>query len=300
MQAPNWRGKKAKAIIITLVAGILWGTSFPVIKAGLAYTDPYTFVFLRFLVAAVVMVVMMVATKKLVVPKKQRRLILFLGVINGVAYVMQYIGMNYTTAAKAALFVSLDVVWVAMMSTVLLKEKLGAQKIVGVIVALVGIVFLTTNLDVSLLSGGQLFGDLLLVVTGFTWGVFMIYNKSVVSDGKSVLSTLTWVVLGTLLPMLPFAFSAGTQMVTLPLQAWLAIIYTAIACWIIPFYLFMEGLKNISPSTSTILQLSQVVVAAIISSMVLGEAFTLISVAGAIFIILSTLLVSYTTDKPEK
>jgi drug/metabolite transporter (DMT)-like permease len=130
--SPNWRGKKAKAIIFTLMAGILWGTSFPVIKAGLDYTDPYTFVFLRFLVAAVVMVGMMVATKKLAVPTKQRKLILFLGVINGVAYVMQYVGMNYTTAAKAALFVSLDVVWVAMLSTVLLKEKLGTQKIVGV------------------------------------------------------------------------------------------------------------------------------------------------------------------------
>jgi drug/metabolite transporter (DMT)-like permease len=59
----------------------------------------------------------------------------------------------------------------------------------------------------------------------------------------------------------------------------------------------MEGLKSISPSTSTILQLSQVVVAAIISSVVLGEAFTLVSVAGALFIILATLLVSYNTNK---
>lgn len=300
VQRPSLRSKKAKAIAFTLTAGILWGTSFPIIKVGLNFTDPYTFVFLRFLVAAIVMVGIMAATRKLVVPKKQRLLILFLGIINGIAYVMQYVGMNYTTAAKSALFVSLDVVWVAMLSTVILKEKFGTQKTLGLVAALVGIVFLTTNLDASALGGGQIFGDLLLVVTGFAWAVFMVYNKSVVSDGKSVLSTLTWVVLGTLLPMLPFAFSAGAQAVSLPLVAWLAIIYTAVACWVIPFYLFMEGLKNISPSTSTILQLSQVVVAAIISSMFLGEVFTLISVAGAGFIILATVLVSYTSDKPEK
>ena len=300
VQTPSLRGKKAKAVFYTLLAGILWGTSFPVIKVGLDYMTPYTFVFLRFLVAALVMVVIMVAARKLTLPSKQWKLILFLGVINGIAYVMQYIGMNYTTAAKAALFISLDVVWVAMMSPIILKEKFGIQKTLGVLAALVGIVFLTTNMDVSLLRGGQLFGDLLLVATGMVWAVFMIYNKSVISDGKSVLSTLTWIVLGTLLPMLPFAFSAGTQAIALPIQAWLAIVYTAVACWVIPFYLFMEGLKTITPSTSTILQLSQVVVAAIISSLVLGEAFTAIAVAGAVFIILATILVSYNHDKTEQ
>jgi drug/metabolite transporter (DMT)-like permease len=297
VQAPNWRGKKAKAVLFTLLAGVLWGTSFPVIKVGLDYMDPYTFVFLRFLVASVIMVLIMVIAKKMKFPSKQKKLILFLGVINGVAYVMQYVGMNYTTAAKAALFVSLNVVWVAMMSYKVFGEKLGTRKMLGVLAALVGIVFLTTNLDISLLTEGQLVGDLLLLATGIVWAIFMVYNKNLATDGNSVLPSLTWILLGTLLPMLPFIFLPGSQTVALPLQAWLAIIYTAVACWIIPFYLFMEGLKSISPSTSTILQLSQVVVAAIISSMVLGEAFTLVSVAGALFIILATLLVSYHTNK---
>jgi len=297
VQAPNWRGKKAKAVLFTLLAGVLWGTSFPVIKVGLDYMDPYTFVFLRFLVASVIMVLIMVIAKKMKFPSKQKKLILFLGVINGVAYVMQYVGMNYTTAAKAALFVSLNVVWVAMMSFKVFGEKLGTRKMLGVLAALVGIVFLTTNLDISLLTEGQLVGDLLLLATGIVWAIFIVYNKNLATDGNSVLPSLTWILLGTLLPMLPFIFLPGSQTVVLPLQAWLAIIYTAVACWIVPFYLFMEGLKSISPSTSTILQLSQVVVAAIISSMVLGEAFTLVSVAGALFIILATLLVSYHTDK---
>jgi drug/metabolite transporter (DMT)-like permease len=297
VQAPNWRGKKAKAVLFTLLAGVLWGTSFPVIKVGLDYMDPYTFVFLRFLVASVIMVLIMVIAKKMKFPSKQKKLILFLGVINGVAYVMQYVGMNYTTAAKAALFVSLNVVWVALMSFKVFGEKLGTRKMLGVLAALVGIVFLTTNLDISLLTEGQLGGDLLLLATGIVWAIFIVYNKNLATDGNSVLSSLTWILLGTLLPMLPFIFLPGSQTVALPLQAWLAIIYTAVACWIIPFYLFMEGLKSISPSTSTILQLSQVVVAAIISSMVLGEAFTLVSVAGALFIILATLLVSYHANK---
>ena len=276
---------------------MLWGTSFPVIKIGLNYVNPYSFVFLRFLVASALMLILMAAMKKLSFPMKQKKLILFLGVINGAAYVMQYVGMNFTTAAKAALFVGLSAVWVALLSPWILKEKLGTNKIFGVLAALVGIVFVTTNLDFSLLTGGQLFGDLLLVATGFTWAIFMIYNKTLVTNDSNLLPSLTWILLATLLPMLPFVFSTGSQTLALPVQAWLIVLYTAVACWIIPFYLFLEGLKNISASTSTILLLSQIVVAAAISGVWLNEVFTIVSAIGAVFIILATVLVSYRTDR---
>ena len=57
--------KKSKAIFFTLLAGALWGTSFPIIKIGLETIDPFTFVFWRFLVSAVTLVVIMLALRKL-------------------------------------------------------------------------------------------------------------------------------------------------------------------------------------------------------------------------------------------
>jgi len=36
---------KNKAIFFTILAGILWGTSFPIIKIGLETIDPFAFVF---------------------------------------------------------------------------------------------------------------------------------------------------------------------------------------------------------------------------------------------------------------
>jgi drug/metabolite transporter (DMT)-like permease len=35
------------ALFLTILAGVLWGTSFPVIKIGLEFVDPYMFVFLE-------------------------------------------------------------------------------------------------------------------------------------------------------------------------------------------------------------------------------------------------------------
>jgi drug/metabolite transporter (DMT)-like permease len=54
----------------------------------------------------------------------------------------------------------------------------------------------------------------------------------------------------------------------------------------------LEGLKNLSASTSTILLLSEIVVAVIASVMVLKEPITMFSTLGALFIIVAIALVS--------
>jgi drug/metabolite transporter (DMT)-like permease len=300
VQKATWTRQKAKAVLLTLLAGTLWGTSFPAIKIGLDYMDPFLFVFVRFLVASAVMLLIMLALKKIAVPHGKWRLILFLGVINGVAYLLQYVGMTYTAAAKAALFINLSAIWVALLSPKLIGEGLGRRRGLGVLAAFVGVVFVTTNLDISMLGEGQLLGDLLLVASGFIWAVFMIYNKPLVMTGKGVLESLTWVLPATLIPMVPFVVPSATHILALPLQAWVAIAYTAVACWILPYYLWLEGLKQMSATTSSVLLLMEILVAAAISAVFLGEVFTLIGLVGAVFIVAAIVVVSVGSEKTKK
>jgi drug/metabolite transporter (DMT)-like permease len=230
-------GNKRKALLLTGVAGFLWGTSFPAIKVGLQYMDAYTFAFLRFLVASLVMLSVSLLTKNFSFHFNKKRLILFLGVANGLAYLLQYIGMVSTTASKSALFVNLSVVWVALLSPLLLKERIGGKKILGVVASLLGVLLMTTNLDFSSLSQGTIIGDFLVMGAGIGWAFFIVYNKPLVTDSKNMMQSMTWLLVFTLLPLLPTAsFSAG-NFASLPLDAWLAIFYTAVFCWVIPYYL---------------------------------------------------------------
>jgi drug/metabolite transporter (DMT)-like permease len=148
-----------------------------------------------------------------------------------------------------------------------------------------------------MLSGGHAIGDFLLIASGVIWAFFIIYNKDLVMKSDGVLQSLTWILPVTLLPMLPFVFPSANQIAALPAQAWFAIIYTAVACWIVPYYLWLEGLKHISASTSTILLLSEILVATAISYVLLNEVLTMISVAGASLIIIAIALVSYRSDQ---
>lgn len=284
--------KNKKGVLLTIVAGILWGTSFPAIKIGLQYMDMYTFAFLRFLVALLAMFFVYVFAKNFSFHFDKKRLILFLGLINGVSYLLQYIGMGVTTAAKASLFVNLSVVWVALLSPVLIKERLGGKKILGLTASLLGVVLMTTNLDFSSLSQGAVIGDLLVISAGIGWAFFIVYNKPLVTDSKNMMQSMTWILVFTLIPLIPTAsFSVG-NFASLPLAAWLAILYTAIFCWVIPYYLWCKGLKHISAVSSSVLLLTEVIVAVAISTLILGEVLTVVSGVGALLIVLAILLVS--------
>jgi len=290
---PLMFSQKSKAVLFTILAGALWGTSFPVIKIGLAYTDPFAFLFWRFLVSSVALVAVMLLLRKLEFKRADVKLLVFLGIANGAGYLLQYVGMNFTTAAKAALFINLSAMWVALLSPKLLGERFSKIKIVGVLFGLVGIVFVSTNLDFQSLMGGQIVGDLMLVVSGVAWAVFMVYNKRLLNVSTSAtFQSMTWVLVFTMLSILPFSFLAGSRFFALSWSAWLAVFYTAIVCWVIPYYLWLEGLKHLSASTSTVLLLSEIVIAVVLSILVLKEPVTIFSTIGAFFIIIAIALVS--------
>jgi drug/metabolite transporter (DMT)-like permease len=126
----------------------------------------------------------------------------------------------------------------------------------------------------------------------------MIYNKKLVM--RSTLATfqsMTWVLILTLISILPFTVLAGPSLFDLTVWGWLAIVYTAIVCWIVPYYLWLEGLKHLSASTSTILLLSEIVVAVLLSIIILKEPITLFSTLGAFLILMAISIVSMQDKK---
>jgi drug/metabolite transporter (DMT)-like permease len=285
--------KKNQAVILTILAGILWGTSFPIIKIGLTYIDPFAFVFWRFLFAATTLLIVMLLLKKFEFKMANKKLLIFLGMANATGYLLQYVGMNYTTAAKAALFINLSAMWVALLSPKLLGESFSKKKIAGVLFGLAGIVFVSTNLDFSTMGKGQFVGDFMLIASGIAWALFMVYNKKLIMNStQSNFQSMTWVLVLTLISIAPFAVLSGPRFFDLTWTAWLAIFYTAIVCWVLPYYMWLEGLKHLSASTSTVLLLSEIVIAVILSIVILKEPVTVFSSIGAFLIVIAIALVS--------
>ena len=138
----------------------------------------------------------------------------------------------------------------------------------------------------------DIMGNFLVISAGILWAVFIIYNKPLVGESNNMIQSMTWILFFTMLPLLPTAAFSAEKFFYLPWNAWLTIIYTAVFCWVVPYYLWLKGLKQISPVTSTVVLLTEIIVAVAISTIFLGEALTAVSGIGSIFIIIAILLVS--------
>jgi drug/metabolite transporter (DMT)-like permease len=280
------------ALFLTILAGVLWGTSFPAIKIGLMSVDPFMFVFLRMFLASVLVLLISSVTKSLDVSLAKERLVWYLGLLNGFAYLVQYLGMSATTASKSSLLVNLSAVWVAVLSWFVLKERFSKEKMLGIVSGLIGVFFITTNLNLLELTQGMIIGDGLVFLSGILWSFFIVYNKKII-DAYNAIQFMPWIFLATTLPLTPFIFlSSNSSLLNLSDEAWTAIVYTAIFCWLIPYYLWLKGLKHISPVASTIILLIEVIVAIAVSFFFLGETFTMIAGIGASLIFLAIILVS--------
>ena len=283
---------RKSALVLTILAGVLWGTSFPAIKIGLEFVNPYMFVFLRMSIASALALMISYATNNFTASLAKKRLIWYLGLLNGLAFLIQYVGMRYTTASKSSLLVNLSVVWVAVLSWLILKERFSRKKLSGTVLGLVGVLLITTNLKLLELAQGTILGDGVVLLSGILWSFFIVYNKKIVG-AYNALQLMPWIFVATTLPLTPFILVPGNfSLLTLSTEAWMVIVYTSVFCWLAPYYLWLKGLKHISPAASTVILLIEVVVAITISFLFLGETFTTISGIGASLIFLAIILVS--------
>jgi drug/metabolite transporter (DMT)-like permease len=74
--------------------------------------------------------------------------------------------MRYTTASKSSLLVNLSVVWVTVLSLLILKERFSRKKLSGTALGLVGVFFITTNLNLLELAQGMILGDGVVFLSG--------------------------------------------------------------------------------------------------------------------------------------
>jgi len=282
------------SIAVIALSGVLWGTSFVAVKIGLEYVDPYTFALLRLLAAFVFSAAFLFIEERPRVTMLRERSIWILGALNAGGFIFQYVGLTYTTATRTAIIVNSNVAVTALLSWKIYHEPVGVAKIVALPTAILGVFLLTTGGDVSSLSGGQSMGDLLVLLAGLVWSLFIVLNKRAVSGkGSEVSQIVTWVMLVTSIGIAPFTFTLGTVgRVAVPWEGWIAVAYTAVFCTFLPYLLFSKGLRYVGATLSSLVLLIEVIVAIVSSALILGEQLALGSGLGAVLVCASIILAS--------
>ncbi len=288
------KGSKG-AILATLGAGLLWGSSFSVIKIGLRSIDPYWFVFFRFLFASAIALAVTASIGKLssVLALLRHPVVVLLGVTNALSFILQFKGQTMTTAANAALLINTCTIFVAIMSRFVFRERFGPLKSIAVVIGVIGVYLVTTGGRIAVQAGPGLVGDLLVLGAALFWTFFIILNKKALSGrGVDVRSLTTAMFVATAAGALPAALVFGRGSFPGVTPQWWAVPYTAVFCTIIPFFLWAWGLKRVSATTSSVIMLTEVVFALALAALLLGERLSGGGLVGSVLIMGAVALAS--------
>jgi len=286
---------RRNAIMLTVMASLIWGTSFPGTKAGLEHAgNDVFFLWLRFVVAIVITLPVVVYLRKMSLSIFKHPVIWLIGGFNAAGFIMQYVGLTITTASKTALLVDINVVGVAVLSYFIFKERLGKMQAAGIVCGTIGVFFLTLNKDL-VFDQDQVLGDVMVYLAGWSWAFFIVFNKKMlgkyngVEISSAAIATCTvWLTL----PTMYLGFSGADF--AIETTGWAFVLYLGLFCTSIATLLWALGLEGVSATASATIMLVEVLTALAISIFWLHETMSTAAAFGSLLVLSAIYLVAGT------
>ena len=176
-----------------IITAIIWGSGFVASAVSLEHYTPYQILAGRFLIGVIILSVLFY--KKLKQIKKSTLLKgAILGIFLYLAFVLQTVGLQYTTPSKNAFLTAVNVVIVPFIGFLLYKRKIDLFELGGAILALIGVAVLSLKLSAEINIGDLL---TLCCAVGFAFHIF--YTAKFVKDEDAVLLTIVQMVTATVI-----------------------------------------------------------------------------------------------------
>ncbi|NLI52755.1 MAG: EamA family transporter [Clostridiales bacterium] len=286
----NRSSSNAWSILSVLGALILWSSSFVAIKFAYETYPPITLAAVRFVVATLILGALTLLPKNRVrLEKKDIFTVVICGLTGIMMYaVLQNIAMQWTSASSATLIIASYPVITLLLETLIYKTKLNALKIVGILIAIVGVVILS-YVRADARQQGELLGSLLLVAAGVVWAIYNFMTKKVVNRYPPVTLLFYTTLVGTIF-MLPMALIERGQWQPPTLLSFSMMLFLGVFCSVIAFLLYNRGLKTMAASSVTSMLNLVPIFGVFFSYILLGEEVTLRKFIGGAIVILGVML----------
>lgn len=157
-----------------------------------------------------------------------------------------YVGLQSTTATNALLINSSIPILIILFSIIILKINISRLQISGVILSMIGVIFLALQGDfTNLLALKFNHGDIWVIASSLAWALYSTLVKLKPKDVTNFLPST--VLLGTIMLSIPF-FANGYKIesiVSVSVNAKLVILYTILFASMASYYLWNLGIASI-------------------------------------------------------
>ncbi|HKE74473.1 MAG TPA: DMT family transporter [Acidimicrobiales bacterium] len=267
-RAPRWQADTA-----LVVAAFFFGTTFIVVQDAVAESDPLPFLAARFLIAGAVLAVL--GRRRPASPREVRH-----GLVAGVAllagYILQTVGLQYTTPATSAFITYLLVVFVPLLTFAFLRRRPHPLTLAGLVPAVVGLVLLTGGADASF---GK--GEALTLGCAVAFAAHLVIVGETAGRHDAIRFTCVQV---TTVGVACLAASVVTADLSLSAGALGAAAFTGVFATALAFAAMVWAQRVVSPSRAALILLLEPVFAALLSGLT-GDALTPSQLAGGALIL---------------
>lgn len=272
-----------KAFIKHLSALFIFGLNG--IVASRIQLNSYEIVFLRTLIgSALLLVLFLIGKGKFHIKAKEYRkdtlFIVLSGVAMGACWLFLYEAYQQIGVSLSSLLYNCGPVIMMVFSPLIFRENLTASKLVGFIIALVGIFLVNGN---PTGNNHNSWG----IVCGFLSAVMYFILVTLNKQSKKIVGMETSIIQLTISFLTVAAFTCIKQgfVVAIPANAWiwifiLGIVNTGIGC-----YLYFSSLSKLPVQTVAICGYIETLAAVVFAALILGEKMSAIQIVGAVCII---------------
>jgi drug/metabolite transporter (DMT)-like permease len=201
--------------------------------------------------------------------------------MNGLFFVT---GLHRTSVAHSSILMGMTPLFVLLIAAGIRLEKMTASKIVGMLIAIGGVVVLSHT--PSKVSGATLTGDFFVLLAALSFALFAVFGKrATVSHGSVTVNTFAYLGGGLMLSPITvwqawqFSFSG------LSLTAWASLLYMALFPSLICYLIFYYALTFIAASRVSTFGYLQPPIATLLAVILIDEPVTKALVAGGALVL---------------
>lgn len=287
---------KLKFVIKITILVVVWAFAFLFIKIGLEELSFVNLTIMRFLITCLVLILILFFQKKRF-SKLHKRDIVPIFLLGFFGVIVYHLGLNYgeqfISPAAASLIIATVPVEIIILSTIFLKEKIGLKKLIGVIIALCGVVVISiwgkagASIHIEYISA-----VLAVLIAAIMSALYTIAGKKLLTR-YSALSLTTYVMLLGSLGLTPFIRgSLLDQILKMSMTGWFAVIFLGVFSTVVGYGLWYIVLKIKSASEISIYLYAIPVLSTIISYFMFKEKITLMFILGGFLVIAGLIIVN--------
>jgi drug/metabolite transporter (DMT)-like permease len=275
-----------------LLAVLIWGANFPIMKALMTVFDPLVLMLVVWLVALAVLAIVLVrAGEWQVLTREELPELLAVALVGFTMNQILYSwGLHLTTASHSGLIFTVSPLVVFGLSQALGHVRMRRVDALGLALGVGGAVLIVGWPASGAAGEASLLGDLLTVGAAITWGVLTVLAAPILRR-RGTLDGTFWISLTGTLGLIPFALPGlVAQDWALPWWAILGILYAGAAGGALGSLLWYAAVRRLGAARTGIYANMESFFAVLAAALLLSERVAVESLIGGVAVVAGVLL----------